>query len=209
MSDNWIVQNLQNALNTWNSKLADIWNLVTQTPETFKGGTIWNVIKNIDDVKKNALSEWSLKPGEAPPNSILKIIDTFHTATDFYEAKITDEKWFKTRFSDANPDEINQDFQEELTKITEEEKIEAELKAESFNTPVWTEEEYKRLSAIRDTHYENLISAAQPYTSDDLHKTQRTKALKIVREILFEDKYYCHIALYYCNLTFLSDHVNL
>lgn len=47
MSDNWIVQNLQNALNTWNSKLADIWNLVTQTPETFKGGVIWNVIKNI------------------------------------------------------------------------------------------------------------------------------------------------------------------
>ena len=47
MSDNWIVQHLQNALNTWNSKLADIWNLVTQTPETFKGGAIWNVIKNI------------------------------------------------------------------------------------------------------------------------------------------------------------------
>ena len=47
MSDNWIVQNLQNALNTWNSKLADIWNLVTQTPETFKGGSIWKFIKNI------------------------------------------------------------------------------------------------------------------------------------------------------------------
>lgn len=47
MSDNWIVQNLQNALNTWNSKLAEIWTLVTQTPETFKGGAIWNVIKNI------------------------------------------------------------------------------------------------------------------------------------------------------------------
>ena len=46
-SDNWIVQNLQNALDTWNSKLADIWNLVTQTPETFKGGSIWNVITNI------------------------------------------------------------------------------------------------------------------------------------------------------------------
>ncbi len=47
MSDNWIVQNIQNALDTWNSKLADIWNLVTQTPETFKGGAIWNVIKII------------------------------------------------------------------------------------------------------------------------------------------------------------------
>ena len=47
MSGNWVVQNLENALNTWNSKLAEIWTLVTQTPETFKGGVIWNVIKNI------------------------------------------------------------------------------------------------------------------------------------------------------------------
>lgn len=47
MSDNWVVQNLQNALQTWNSKLAEIWDLVTQTPETFKGGAIWEVIKNI------------------------------------------------------------------------------------------------------------------------------------------------------------------
>lgn len=47
MSDNWVVQNLQNALDTWNSKLAEIWSLVTTTPETFKGGAIWNVIKSI------------------------------------------------------------------------------------------------------------------------------------------------------------------
>ena len=45
--NDWIVQNLENALSTWNSKLAEIWTLVTQTPETFKGGAIWNVIKNI------------------------------------------------------------------------------------------------------------------------------------------------------------------
>ena len=47
MSGNWIVQNIQNALDTWNSKLGEIWTLITQTPETFKGGAIWNVIKNI------------------------------------------------------------------------------------------------------------------------------------------------------------------
>ena len=47
MIDNWVVQNLQNALDTWNSKLGEIWQLVTQTPETFKGGTIWKVILNI------------------------------------------------------------------------------------------------------------------------------------------------------------------
>lgn len=47
MSDNWVVQNLQNALDTWNTKLGEIWQLVTQTPETFKGGSIWKVILNI------------------------------------------------------------------------------------------------------------------------------------------------------------------
>lgn len=47
MSDNWVVQNLNNALETWNDKLTEIWNLLTQTPETFKGGSIWGVIKVI------------------------------------------------------------------------------------------------------------------------------------------------------------------
>lgn len=47
MSDNWVVQNLQNALETWNEKFAEIWNLLTQSPEAFKGGAIWNVIVNI------------------------------------------------------------------------------------------------------------------------------------------------------------------
>lgn len=47
LSNNWIVENLQNALDTWNEKLSEIWSLVTKTPETFKGGDIWNVIENI------------------------------------------------------------------------------------------------------------------------------------------------------------------
>ena len=47
MSDNWVVQNLENALETWNSKLAEIWQLITQSPEQFKGGGIWAVIVNI------------------------------------------------------------------------------------------------------------------------------------------------------------------
>ncbi len=47
MSDNWIVQNLENALDTWNEKLAEIWALVTQSPQSFKGGAIWNVVVTI------------------------------------------------------------------------------------------------------------------------------------------------------------------
>ena len=48
MSDNWVVQNLENALETWNEKLSEIWTLITQSPQTFKGGTIWSVITTIN-----------------------------------------------------------------------------------------------------------------------------------------------------------------
>lgn len=51
-SDNWIVQNLNNALETWNSKLSEIWQLLTQSPETFKGGDIWSVMLTIHDALK-------------------------------------------------------------------------------------------------------------------------------------------------------------
>lgn len=47
MSENWVVQNLQKTLSTWNEKLAEIWSLLTQSPAGFKGGDIWNVILNI------------------------------------------------------------------------------------------------------------------------------------------------------------------
>lgn len=48
MSDNWVVQNLENALETWNEKLAEIWQLITTTLQDFKGGGIWGVIVNIN-----------------------------------------------------------------------------------------------------------------------------------------------------------------
>ena len=48
MSDNWVVQNLENALETWNDKLAEIWTLITTTPQEFNGGGIWSVIVNIN-----------------------------------------------------------------------------------------------------------------------------------------------------------------
>lgn len=48
MSKNWVVQNLQNALDTWNGKLGEIWTLITQSPQEFKGGKIWDVITTIN-----------------------------------------------------------------------------------------------------------------------------------------------------------------
>ena len=48
MSDNWVVQNLENALETWNSKLSEIWQLLTTSPQQFIGGSIWSVMVNIN-----------------------------------------------------------------------------------------------------------------------------------------------------------------
>ena len=48
MSDNWVVGKLENALSTWNEKLGELWTLLTQTPQNFKGGNIWDVIVDIN-----------------------------------------------------------------------------------------------------------------------------------------------------------------
>lgn len=47
MSDNWVVQNIQNALDVWNGKLAEIWQLLTMSPQEFRSGDIWAVIVQI------------------------------------------------------------------------------------------------------------------------------------------------------------------
>ncbi|MBE7048451.1 MAG: hypothetical protein E7393_03650 [Ruminococcaceae bacterium] len=48
MSDNWIVANLENAFSTWNDKMAEIWSLVTTSPQSFRGGAIWSVVEGIN-----------------------------------------------------------------------------------------------------------------------------------------------------------------
>lgn len=58
MSDNWVVSTLEDALSNWNDKLAEIWSLVSQTPESFRGGEIWTVIVSIH----NALVSTVLMP---------------------------------------------------------------------------------------------------------------------------------------------------
>ena len=47
MSNNWVVQNLQNALSTWDGKLAEIWQLLTQSAVDFKGGKLWEIVLDI------------------------------------------------------------------------------------------------------------------------------------------------------------------
>lgn len=49
MSDNWVVRTLQNALNGWNDKLTEIWALLTQSPQEFRDGAVWDEIVKIND----------------------------------------------------------------------------------------------------------------------------------------------------------------
>lgn len=52
LASNWVVSNLENALETWNNKLSEIWQLITQSPQSFKGGGIWEVILRINGAVK-------------------------------------------------------------------------------------------------------------------------------------------------------------
>lgn len=47
MSDNWVIQNLENALSTWDSKLSEIWTLLTQNITEFKDGALWEIVLDI------------------------------------------------------------------------------------------------------------------------------------------------------------------
>ena len=47
-SGNWIADNLNSALGTWNGKLAEIWTLLSTSPENFKGGAVWSVMRDIN-----------------------------------------------------------------------------------------------------------------------------------------------------------------
>ena len=47
MSNNWVIQNLENALLTWDQKLAEIWGLLTPDISAFKGGALWEIMLNI------------------------------------------------------------------------------------------------------------------------------------------------------------------
>lgn len=48
MDENWIIENLEGAFSTWNEKLTEIWSLVSETPQHFKGGSMWLLAQNIN-----------------------------------------------------------------------------------------------------------------------------------------------------------------
>ena len=48
MDNNWIIDNLNYAFGVWNDKLTEVWSLLTQSPQAFKGGTIWQTIQTVN-----------------------------------------------------------------------------------------------------------------------------------------------------------------
>ena len=52
LNQNWIVENLTNAFGVWTSKMTEMWSLLTESPQTFKGGTIWQTSHIFSSIKK-------------------------------------------------------------------------------------------------------------------------------------------------------------
>lgn len=44
MKYQWALSTLEGAFENWNIKLTELWGLLTQSPESFRGGQIWNII---------------------------------------------------------------------------------------------------------------------------------------------------------------------
>ena len=51
LDNNWIVENLTNAFGVWTSKMTEMWSLLTESPQTFKGGTIWQTTEQLTDLR--------------------------------------------------------------------------------------------------------------------------------------------------------------
>ena len=51
MDNNWIVKNLTNTFGVWTSKMTEMWSLLTESPQTFKGGTIWQTTERLTDLR--------------------------------------------------------------------------------------------------------------------------------------------------------------
>lgn len=48
MKHSWVISTIELALNIWNGKLGEILTLITQSPQEFKNGEIWKVMKTIN-----------------------------------------------------------------------------------------------------------------------------------------------------------------
>lgn len=46
-SGNWVVDNLNNALETWSDFFGQIWTLISTSPQSFKGGAVWDIMVDI------------------------------------------------------------------------------------------------------------------------------------------------------------------
>ena len=60
-SGNWVIDNLNSALGMWNDKLAEIWALLSTSPEHFKGGGMMGVVKTCGSLAEMKRPELAVK----------------------------------------------------------------------------------------------------------------------------------------------------
>ena len=50
VSNNWVVENLENALETWNSKLSEIWRLLSESPSELIANCQYDILNYEGDI---------------------------------------------------------------------------------------------------------------------------------------------------------------
>ena len=74
---------------------------------------------DIAHITKDAFATWDKTPDEAPPKSIMNVLDSYYTAEDFYNSTLSGQKWNVQHLDkNYNPDAINHDYNNELKEIT-------------------------------------------------------------------------------------------
>lgn len=77
---------------------------------------------DIAAVTKEAFATWDKTPDEAPPKAIVDVLDSYHTAEEFYNSTLSGHKWNTVRLDrNYNPDKINHSYNNEIKEITIEE----------------------------------------------------------------------------------------
>ena len=81
-TNNWVLENLTKALATWAEKMQEIWTLLTTSPQSFRGGTIWTIIANIHGGLKSIAYALLV---------LFFVIGVAKTTTNFSEIKLPEQ----------------------------------------------------------------------------------------------------------------------
>ena len=127
-------------------------------------------------MQKQAFSEWDDKEGQTAPATVHDMMSVYLTASGYYDARLTGKTWTTVSFGDSRneADNINQQYAEELAKITQKEELELQSRKteepkQNTSATVDHEAVHKRMGKENDELFDSIISIANNYSDIDIN----------------------------------------